>query len=70
MFCIFSQLHRKSINPAIYQYPTYQINPFQPTLEFPMETSNLICSVNQVTYFNMKRNTWLRCLEHFIKKVV
>ena len=65
MFCIFSQLHRKSLNPAIYQYPTCQINPFQPTVAFYIQTSHLICSVNQVTCFNMKCNTWLRWVKIF-----
>ena len=65
MFCIFSQLHRKSLNRAIYQYPTCRINPFQPTLTFNKETSHLICSVNQVTCFSMKCNTWLRWVKIF-----
>ena len=65
MFCIFSQLHRKSLNRAIYQYPTCRINPFQPTVSFHIETSHLICSVNQVTCFNMKCNTWLRWVKIF-----
>ena len=46
MFCILSQLYRKNLNPAIYQYLTCQINTFQPTLAFHIETSHLICSVN------------------------
>ena len=65
MFCIFSELHRKIFNPAIYQYPTCRINPFQTTAEFHIQTSHLICSVNQVTCFNMKRNTWLRQVKTF-----
>ena len=65
MFCIFSQLHRKSLNPAIYQYSTCRINPFQPTLAFHIETSRLICSVNKVTCFKMKYNTWLRWVKIF-----
>ena len=60
MFCIFSQLHQKSLNRAMYQYPTSRINPFQPTVTLHIETSHLIYSVNQVTCFNMKCNTWLR----------
>ena len=65
MFCIFSQLHRKSLNRAIYRYPTFRINPFQPTGTFHIETSHLIWSVNQVTCFNMKCNTWLRWVQIF-----
>ena len=65
LFCIFSQLHRKSLSQAIYQYPTCRINPFQPTVTFNIETSHLICSVNQVTCFNMKCNTWLRKVKIF-----
>ena len=65
MFCIFSQLHRKRLNPAIYQYPTCRINLFHPTVAFHIETSHLICSVNQVTCFNMKCNTWLRWVKIF-----
>ena len=65
MFCIFSQLHRKSLNPAIYQYPTCRINPFQPTVTFRIKFSHLIYSVNQVTCFNMKCNTWLRQVKIF-----
>ena len=65
MFCIFPQLHRKSLNAAIYQYLTCWINPFQPTVAFHIETSHLICSVNQVTCFNMKCNTWLSWVQIF-----
>ena len=50
----------KNLNPAIYQCPTCRINPFQPIVAFHIQTSHLICIVNQVTYFNMKWNTWLR----------
>ena len=65
MFCLFSQLHRKRLNPAIYQYPTCRINLFRPTVAFHIETSHFICSVNQVTCFNMKCNTWLRWVKIF-----
>ena len=65
IFCILSQLHRKSLNRAICQYPTSRINPFQPTVTFHTEISYLICSVNQVTCFNMKCNTWLRWVKIF-----
>ena len=65
MFCIFSQLYQKNLNPAIYQYLTCQINPFQLTVAFHIQTSHLICSVNQVTCFNMKCNTWLRQVKIF-----
>ena len=65
MFCIFSRLQRKNLNPAIYQYTTCRINLFQPIVAFHIETSHLICSVNQVTCFNMKCNTWLRQVKIF-----
>ena len=65
MFCIFSLLQRKSLNPAIYQYTTCRINLFQPTVAFHIETSHLICSVNQVTCFNMKCSTWLSWVKIF-----
>ena len=35
------------------------------SLLFHIETSHLICSVNQVTCFNMKCNTWLRWVKIF-----
>ena len=65
MFSIFSQLHRKILNPAIYQYPTCLINPFQPTVTLHIQTSHLICSVNEVTCFDMKWNIWLRQVKIF-----
>ena len=65
MFYVFSQIHRKSLNTAIYQYPTCPINPFQPTIAFHIETSHLICNVKQVSCFNMKCSTWLRGVKIF-----
>ena len=65
MFCIFSQLHQKSLNPAIYQYIIYPINPLQLTLAFYIETNQLIISVNQGNCFNKKCNTWLRWIKIF-----
>ena len=35
----------------------YYINPFQPSVAFPIETSQLFCSAKQMTGFYMKRNT-------------
>ena len=65
MFCIFSQLHQKRLNRAIYKHLICLINQFQPTFTFYTETSYLIYSVNQVTCFNMKCNTWLRWVKLF-----
>ena len=63
---VYSQNYiAKRLNPAIYQYPTCRINLFHPTVAFHIETSHLICSVNQVTCFNMKCNTWLRWVKTF-----
>ena len=37
-----------------YIFCTEQIKPFQPSVEFQIETSHLICSANQITGFYMK----------------
>ena len=42
-------------------------NPFQPSVAFPTETSNLICSANQMAGFYMKYNTGLKWAN--IKKI-
>ena len=42
-------------------------NPFQPSVVFPTETSNLICSANQMAGFYMKYNTGLKWAN--IKKI-
>ena len=42
-------------------------NPFQPSVAFPTETINLICSANQMAGFYMKYNTGLKWAN--IKKI-
>ena len=44
------------------------INPFQSSAAFHTETSQLICSANQMTGFNMKYNTGLKWLNNKIIK--
>ena len=46
MFCMVSQLHLLISNMSNY--------PLKPTIVFYIDTSYLICSLNQVTCFNLK----------------
>ena len=36
------------------------VNPYQPSVEFDMEISHLICTANQITGFYEKCNIWLK----------
>ena len=41
----------------------YQLNQFQPSFAFHIETSHLFCSAKQLTGFYMKRNTELEWIK-------
>ena len=43
-----------------------QINPFQPSVAFPIETRHLICTANKMTGFYMKYNIELERFNMFI----
>ena len=55
----------KKLKPSHLSIPDMSNYPFQPTVTFYIDTSHLICNVNQVTCFNMKCNTWLRWVKIF-----
>ena len=38
-------------------------NQFLPSAAFHVETSYWVCTVNQITSFNMKCNTWLKLVK-------
>ena len=42
------------------EYKKLQLNPYQPSVAFHIETSYLICIANQMAGFNMKCNTELK----------
>ena len=43
------------------------LNPFQSSVAFHIETSHSTCTANQMTGFYMKCNTGLKCIEQLNK---
>ena len=57
--------HFGNYQVAVAAHVVLFLNPFQPSVAFHIQISHLICSVNHMTGFYMKRNKVLKWVENF-----
>ena len=62
-YCIWKSSSIKNFNPQGQIMELF--NPFQPNVGFHVETSQLFCSANQMTGFNMKCSTGLNWVKQY-----